>query len=512
MGVFDSVQFTRPRSSKFDLGHEKKLSMQMGDLVPIMLQEIIPGDRFRVHSEVFMRMQAMLAPVMHRVDVTTHYFFVPNRLIWSEWEDFITGGRTGTTNPVAPFITMNNANKAYTAPGGLGDYMGIPDWSGVVPNQAINVSALPFRAYQLIYDQYYRDNMLTAPINASKVSGDVTAEIAALMTIRKRAWEKDYFTSARPNAQAGAVSDPVVPALNQVNYLPQSLIKTTPGVNATANTNIGTGGSAGTMNVNKTTLVDGTSGRVENIQSIDTTISINNLRRSLRLQEWLEKNMRAGTRYVEQILSHFGVRSSDARLDRPEYLGGGKQRVTFSEVLQTAEGTNAVGTMTGHGYALGSSNRFHKTFEEHGFVVGIISVLPKTAYQQGIDRLWSRIDKFDYYWPEFANIGEQVVTSKEIYANPVAPLNDTTFGYQQRYAEYKYQQSMVHGDFKTSLNYWHMGRIFTGTPSLNTSFVESDPTNRIFAVTDPNVDKLLLQVYHNIDAVRLMPYYSVPSI
>lgn len=223
--------------------------------------------------------------------------------------------------------------------------------------------------------------------------------------------------------------------------------------------------------------------------------------------------MRAGSRYVEQILSHFGVKSSDARLDRAEYLGGGKQRVTFSEVLQTAEGTNPVGTMAGHGYALGTSNRFQRSFEEHGFVIGIMSVLPKTAYQNGLDRMWSRADKFDYYWPEFANIGEQEVKNQEIFWSGLAgQTNGNTWGYQQRYAEYKYQNSTVHGDFKTNLNFWHMGRIFAALPPLNGTFVEADPTNRVFAVTDPNIDKILVQIYNNVDAIRLMPYYSVPSI
>lgn len=511
--IFDSVQMDRPRSSKFDLGHEKKLSMQMGDLVPIMVQEILPGDKFRVQTEIFLRMQAMIAPVMHRVDVTTHYFFVPNRLTWTEWEDFITGGRTGSTLPTTPTLQIIEGSKALTAPGTLADYLGIPDLSDAPTiTQVPIVSALPFRAYQLIYDQYYRDNVLTAPIDLPKTGGSQSATITAHMTLRKRAWEKDYFTSSRPNSQAGA--EILIPTLNTINYLAQSNVKTIAGANTNANTLLGndSGGGAG-LAVNKTAFnVNGTGGRIENISTIDTAITINNLRRSLKLQEWLEKNMRAGTRYVEQILSHFGVKSSDARLDRAEYLGGGKQNVTFSEVLQTAEGTNPTGTMAGHGYALGTSNRFAKTFEEHGFVIGIMSVMPKTSYQQGIDRLFSRVDKFDYYWPEFANIGEQEVRNKEIFYQKAAATNETVFGYQQRYAEYKYNQSTVHGDFKSTLNYWHMGRIFTALPLLNTAFIEADPTNRIFAVTDPTVDKILVQVYNNVDAIRLMPYYSVPSI
>lgn len=513
MGIFDSVQYNRVRSSKFDLGHEKKLSMQMGDLVPIMCQEIIPGDKFRVKSEIFLRTQAALAPIMHRVDVTTHYFFVPNRLIWTEWEDFITGGRLGVTVPTAPTITISDAVKANVAAGTLADYLGVPDISTQTIATSPQLNVLPFRAYQLIYDQYYRDNILIAPIDCPKTGGGQNGAIPQHMTLRKRAWEKDYFTTSRPGAQLGTEIN--IPTTNTVNYLSQSLVKTVPGANAGINTLIGVdSGGTGLMGVNKTANnVNGTSGRIENISSIDTAITINNLRRSLKLQEWLEKNMRAGSRYVEQILSHFGVKSSDARLDRAEYLGGGKQRVTFSEVLQTAEGTNPVGTMAGHGYALGTSNRFQRSFEEHGFVIGIMSVLPKTAYQNGLDRMWSRADKFDYYWPEFANIGEQEVKNQEIFWSGLAgQTNGNTWGYQQRYAEYKYQNSTVHGDFKTNLNFWHMGRIFAALPPLNGTFVEADPTNRVFAVTDPNIDKILVQIYNNVDAIRLMPYYSVPSI
>lgn len=503
-GIFNQIAIPRVRKSKFDLSHEKKLSFQMGELIPIMCQEIVPGDSFRVQSQLFLRLQALLSPVMHRCDVTTHYFFVPNRLIWTEWEDFITGGRVGTTLPVAPQLTINNTTKINTAIGTLADYLGVPDLSTQVYSNDVNISALPFRAYQRIYNDYYRDNVITQPVNFTTNSGIGTSDWPELNTIRKRAWQKDYFSTARPNSQLGA--EVIVPSNTTVTYKPQSDVKRVDGVDANAASTIGTL-AAGKLGVNN----NSTSGRIENIDVVSTQMSINNLRRSLKLQEWLEKNMRAGSRYVEQILSHFGVRSSDQRLDRAEYLGGGKQPITISEVLQTAQGTNPVGTMNGHGYSVGNSNQFQKTFEEHGFVMAIVSVLPQTAYQQGLNRMFSRTDKFDYYWPEFANIGEQEVKNKEIYAQ-INSVNEGTFGYQQRYAEYKYCPDTVHGEFKTSLAFWHMSRIFSNLPTLNTSFIDADPTQRIYAITDPAVDKLLLQVYHKIDALRPMPYFSIPSI
>lgn len=516
MSIFSSVAMRYPRKSKFDLSHEKKLSLQMGDLVPILVQEALPGDSFRANSEVFLRWQALISPVMHRVDVTTHYFFVPNRLIWSEWEDFITGGRTGLAAPIHPQLALTEGNKLRFGVGSLADYLGVPtvDPSTIISGDTF-LSALPFRAYQLIYDEYYRDNQLTPPVDCPTTSG-IQAGASVLdahTTMRKRAWEKDYLTSARPSSQLGAEVN--LPVTNTVNYASTSTIKTTAGATPAANTLLGSGTTGNSLFVNKTGAVSsGTAGRVENISSVDSQITINNVRRSLRIQEWLEKNMRAGSRYVEQILSHFGVKSSDARLQRPEYLGGGKQAITISEVLQQSEGTTTpLGTMGGHGYSVGSSNRFQRTFEEHGFIIGIMSVLPKTAYQQGIDRMFSRFDKFDYYWPEFQNIGEQEVLQKEVYWDAATPASNTlTWGYQQRYAEYKYQPSTVHGDFRTSLAYWHMGRIFNSAPPLNTAFVEADPTNRIFAVTDPNVDKCLVQVYNRVDALRPMSYFSIPSI
>lgn len=516
--IFNGAGLQGVPHSKFDLGHEKKLSLQMGELVPILCQEILPSDSFRVNTELFARMQALLSPVMHRVDATIHYFFVPTRLVWNEWEDFITGGRLGTSLPPWPNILADNANKARFAPGTLADYLGLPDISGVTVTPTTPISALPFRAYQLIYDEYYRDNQLIAPVDVPITSGLQTGTtiLDQHMSLRKSAWEKDYFTSARPNTQLGTEIN--LPITNSVTYRSQSDVLSIAGGNASANTLIGVDATAGKMTINKATAAAaGVGGRIENIQSVDSLITINSLRRSLKIQEWLEKSMRGGSRYIEQIWSHFKQRSSDARLQRPEYLGGGKQSITISEVLQTSSVTGAptpLGTMGGHGFTVGNQNGFQRKFEEHGFVIGILRILPKTAYMQGIERMWTRADKFDYYFPEFANLGEQPVTNKEIYYNPAVSntVNDQPFGYQQRYAEYKYQPSTVHGEFRTSLDFWHMARKFTAAPVLNSSFVEADPTNRIFAVADPNVDKILCQIYHNIDAVRPMPYYSIPSI
>lgn len=517
-GIFDSIQLNRPKLNKFDLSHERKLSLNMGKLIPILVQDVVPGDRFRVNTEIMMRLAPMLAPVMHRVNVFTHYFFVPNRLIWDEWEDFITGGRLGTSNPVPPHMMFDNANTSWFLKGTLNDYMGLPIWeSGAVSGNGVyQYSALPNRAYQLIYDEYYRDQNVQQSLDISKSSGlQSFPETEKLNTLRNRSWEKDYFTSALPWAQrGGSVNSPVNGSITP-NYRPETLIRKNDGTLNPDAVGIAANGDAKAVTTGGTS--PGTFMQLDNLESVDFggSMNINDLRRSIRLQEWLERNARAGSRYIEQILAHFGVKSSDARLQRPEYLGGGKTPVVISEVVSTfqseAEGIPQ-GNMAGHGYAVGNTNQFSRRFEEHGYVLGIISVLPRTAYQQGVPRHFSRFDKFDYYWPEFANIGEQAVLNKELYNDITGAVpNSGTFGYQSRYAEYKHGQSTVHGDFRTNLSYWHWGRIFNSAPSLNESFIKADPSFRPFAVEDPDIHHLYCQLYNRVDALRPMPYFGVPS-
>lgn len=495
--VFNSISVKAPNYSKFDLSHEAKLSCKMGDLVPILCQEVVPGDKFSLGAEIFMRMAPMVAPVMHRVNVFTHFFFVPNRIIYTSWEDFITGGEDGLQAPAFPKITMATGNKAEFAKGKLADYMGIPDVSGQVTTYAHEISALPFRAYQEIYNEFYRDQNLTAPIAFNHGTTLDAGDDLRLLALRKRAWEKDYFTSALPWAQrGGAAAAPI-----NVAYTASSLIKTSAGANVTGAVT----GAAGTLQGNAV------NSRIENISS--ASMDINALRQAVKLQEWLERNARGGSRYIEQIWAHFHVKSSDGRLDRPEYLGGGKSPMVISEVLNTTGTTGQLpqGNMSGHGLSVQNSNGFTKSFEEHGWIIGIMSVLPKTAYQQGLDKVWRKFDKLEYLQPEFANLGEQAIKNQEIYLDMAAPSADGTFGYQSRYAEYKYKASRVHGDFKTTLEAWHMGRKFTAMPALNTAFIESDPTTRIYAVVDTS-DKLYCQIYFNMSAVRALPYFNTPSL
>lgn len=502
--LFEQVRIKAPKYNAFDLGHEKKLSFNMGELIPILLQEVVPGDKFRVNSELFMRMAPMVAPIMHRVNVYTHYFFVPNRLVYEDWEDFITGGELGTANPSFPVIQIQNANKSFFAKGTLADYLGIPvTGPGVVANP-LNISALPFRAYQLIYNEYYRDQNLQTAIPVTK-NGTVDwgGEGSLITLLRNRAWEKDYFTSCLPWAQKGA--EITIP--NTINYLAASTIKRDDGLGMNA-------GAVSVDNENPQHLENALNEniRVENIEDLE--IAVNDLRRSMRLQEWLEKNARVGSRYVESILAHFGIRTRDHRLQRPEYLGGGKSPVTISEVLNTSDTATAPqGNMSGHGISVGTSHRFKRAFDEHGYIIGIMSVLPRTAYQQGVHRTWTKFDKFDYFWPELAHIGEQAVLNRELFMDyEGAGVPAGTFGYQARYSEYKYGESTVHGEMKDTLDFWHMGRKFTGQPSLNSTFIISNPTHRIFADTNADNDKLFCQLYNDVKAIRPMPVFGTPML
>ena len=515
--IFQSVGMKKPRKNKFDLSHEKKMSMKMNNLYPIMMQEIVPGDKFRVKSEVLIRLAPMLAPVMHRMNVTTHYFFVPNRLVWSEWEDFITGGEDGNSAPPFPYLNVTTDVQDYFVKGGLPDYFGIPPIDPLTTPAIKQISAIPFRAYQLIFNEYYRDQNVQEKIEVPKGSGQQTnADTRTVTTMRTRAWEKDYFTSALPWSQRGGEATIPLGNIdeNDVNYLPQSEAIDT----------LDPTGSAGALHGTNGLLATSTGDPVQlkNIESIDVNATtINDLRKANRLQEWLERSARGGSRYIEQIFSHFGVKSSDARLQRPEFLGGGRQPVVISEVLSTYSATdmgvpsaNPQGDMSGHGISVGQSNGFSKSFEEHGYVIGIMSVIPKTAYQNGVERTWFKFDKFSYYWPEFANLGEQEILNKELYMDwsDVAGVNEETFGYQQRYAEYKYQQSSVHGDFRDNLKYWHMGRIFDNLPTLSEQFITADADKRIFAVEDEDTDELYVQIYNKVDALRPMPYFSIPTL
>lgn len=494
------------KRSKFSLSHYKLLSCDMGELVPIGLTEVLPGDTVQQATSLLVRVSPLLAPVMHPVHVRVHHWFVPHRIVWDDWEDFITGGPDGDDDSAFPTITFGGGSGA--AVGSLADYL------GVVPGvDNIEVSALPFRGYALIWNEWYRDQDLQTALTISKASG---ADVTTSTALQRVAWEKDYFTSARPWAQKGP--DITLPLGTSATVKTSSshlvtgaadglLMRTTAGALP---------GSAAAVGVNTTGnfYASNTAGPAQSVGmypsnlyadlSGATAATINQLREAFALQRYAENRARYGSRFTE-YLAFLGVRSSDARLQRPEYLGGGRQVIQFSEVLQTAPTTDGddqfgVGNLKGHGIGAVRSNRYRKFFEEHGYIYSFVSVKPKTMYAQGLSRTWNRRIKEDFWQRELQHIGQQEILNKELYAAHATP--DGTFGYQDRYDEYRRAESGIAGSFRNTLDYWHYARIFGSAPALNAAFIQSEPTKRVNA--EQTEDVLWVMANHSIQARRLV--------
>lgn len=483
------------KRSKFSLSNSKLLSCDMGELVPVNLVEVLPGDSIQQATSALVRAAPLLAPVMHRVDVRIHHWFVPNRLLWEDWEDFITGGPDGMD--VSDFPTITIAGGSGATVGSLADYLGIP-----VGVNNIEVSALPFRAYAMIYNEFYRDQDLQTELAISLASGADSTTSTALKNI---GWEKDYFTSARPWEQKGpAITIPLgtsapVKGTGAANTQIYTSADAGPFTLTAINGQPGVGRSGGNWTASQAIRFGTTTGLEADLTGV-SAVTINVLREAMALQRFEEARARYGSRYTE-YLRYLGVQSSDARLQRPEYLGGGKTVIQFSEVLQTAEGTSPVGEMRGHGISALRTNRYRRFFEEHGVVLTLLSVRPKTIYTQGLHRSWNKRVKEDFWQRELQHIGQQEVLNKELYAAHASP--DATFGYQDRYDEYRRAESSVAGEFRDSvLDYWHLAREFGSSPALNASFVECVPSDRIFAAQEN--DTLYVMMNHSIQARRLV--------
>lgn len=630
------------KRSTFNLSHEVKTSTDMGKLLPFFMEPVMPGDSFKVKTEVYLRLAPMLAPIMHQVNCYVHWFFVPNRLIWKDWKKFITRGANGKSTPVYPRVivprrVMNDKSEQYYlnrlfGRGSLYDYLGFPTYTGFEYGKYLNqflsatrdleIDLLPFMAYQRIWADYYRDENLQPlnkfyqtdaeyeendendipPLNSGMITIFPTPEnktpryLDEIFALRYRSWEKDYFTSALPWAQRG--SDVVIPGTSGVDLSSLKIVgedvpvsgqfsaskfrlDTVSASNANSSffpvkaTPSGSGGildlrvdagmhednwsgvsfqgqaqaiDGGSIGVNASDLANALSivesgGRLDPGTVDEATI--NNLRRANALQQYLEAMARGGSRYIEQIQSIFGVRSSDARLQRAEYLGGGRSNVIISEVLQQSASTDTpngdpspLGEFAGRGVSSGRTGSIKQFFEEHGYLVGIMSIVPRSGYYQGTPRKYTKFDCFDYVFPQFAHLGEQEVRNSELFDSLTLSdeVRNGTFGYQSRYAEYKFIPSKVTGEMRDRLDFWHLNRKFANLPGLNADFVTVKPeeTSRIYAVqeeveieaasgepvADPETgeyktvptDHVYSQIYVHCTAKRELPRNGTPRL
>ena len=482
------------KRSKFSLSNTKLFSCDLGELIPCGLTEVLPGDTLQQSTSCLVRLSPLLAPVMHPTHVHISHWFVPHRLIWEDWEDFITGGPDGNNASTFPTIDMGGSGAAI---GSLGDYLGVPT---AVAN--LEVSALPFRAYALIWNEWFRDQDLETELTIDLTSGADTTTNTAL---QNAAWEKDYLTSARPWEQKGpSITVPIGTSAPVVGLDEDITLSNEADSNPKILRTIASGNDFQRVGLTDNPSAPGDA-RWENTAleadlSTATGVSVTVLREALALQRFEEARARFGSRYVE-YLRYLGVRSSDARLQRPEFLAGGRYPVQYSEVLQTAEGTDPVGELRGHGIGVARSNRYRRFIEEHGYVLSLVHVRPKTIYAQGLHRTWNRRVKEDFYQKELVAIGQQEVLNKEVYAAHTTP--DGTFGYQDRYDEYRRMESSVSGEFRDTLDFWHFARQFSSDPALNADFVKCVPTENPFAV--PSADVLYMMARHSIQARRLLP-------
>jgi hypothetical protein len=526
MYPYENAMGNKPKYNTFDLSHDKRLTMKMGELVPVMAIDVLPGDKFTVDTSHLTRFLPLVAPVMHNVKVKVRYFFSPNRLVWPNWEDFITGpeSATDTVEPVHPYV------NAGVAPSSLQDYMGVGTASNQGGLNPVDMNALPFAHYQFIWNEYFRDQNLQAEVDYELSDGSNV--ITNLLAKRTVAWSRDRFTSALPFTQKGPeVSLPIVAATGTG---PTGLIPTTfKGAND-GNFNpsaIYDAINGGLWNSSDSAYYrDGELGRANSgtgRYQLDTSVhtfvdpadinakaaTINELRQAMAIQKWLELNARTGNRYTEHIQAHFGVKPQDARLQRPEEFGGSVSNIQFSEVLQTAGTTStgqdasALGTMGGHAMGAAGSEKSSYYAQEHGWIFAFMYVVPDTAYYQGVPKKFTKVDRYDYYQPLLAHLGEQPVKKKEIYATGTS-TDDDTFGYLPIYDEYRHEQSGVAGLMKSDLEHWHLARKFGSVPNLNETFITVDATDRIFAVAGE--EQIIAHVYNDVKAQRKIAYYGTP--
>lgn len=537
--------------SKFDMSHTVKTTFNVGELIPFDVLEVLPGDTFNIETNILARLQTLITPLMDDLYLDTYYFFVPNRLVWEHWKEF-NGENTKnawypSTTYTVPQLTIKGNDDLN---GSILDYMGIPTNTKENANISLSINALPTRAYNLIYNEWFRDQNLQDPVlvsvNDSTVAFNKDDSVYGGKPLMATKYH-DYFTSALPSPQKGPdvtipmQADANFPVFADINKIPDSLTGNAMSFwqhqdNGKPSGNVGTfmdsdGRLSWTQSPPAITSPNGflaPNNLWTNVEGLPVT-TINSLRLAFATQQLYELDARGGTRYVEILKAHFGVTSPDARQQRPELLGYNHTPISVNQVVQQSgtNSTTALGDVAGLSVTADSDNSFVKSFTEHGFVIGICCARYKHSYQQGLNRIWSRQTRFDYYWPVFANIGEQPILNKEIYMNysltkdtsgNTQNENDEVFGYQEAWAEYRYIPDRVSGemrsDYKQSLDVWHLADDYNELPRLSDEWIQENPTtvNRVLAASDNIAAQVFIDIYLKMEATRPMPMYSVPGL
>lgn len=528
--------------SRFDRSSSVKTTFNVGDIIPFYVDEVLPGDTFDIKTSKVVRMQSLVTPVMDNIYLDTYFFFVPNRLTWEHWQQFNGENTESAWIPATEYqVPQLTAPSGGWSIGTIADYMGIP--TGVAN---LSVNALPFRAYALIMDQWFRDENVTDPLNISV--SDVTqtgsngsnyiSDVALGGMPFKAAKYHDYFTSCLPSPQKGPdvtlpLGDEVPITTTDFHTSPQTPLYgmvlgnalSSGGVSDVASMRFNVGQTS-PYNVNFTGGISSGSlgsGMVPLNLVADlsqaTAATINQLRLAFQIQKLYEKDARGGTRYIEILKSHFGVTSPDSRLQRAEYLGGNRIPISINQVLQTSQTSDQSpqGNPTGQSLTTDTHRDFVKSFVEHGFVIGVMVARYDHTYQQGLERFWSRKDRFDYYWPVFAHIGEQAVKNREIYAQGTS-ADDEVFGYQEAWADYRYKPNRVSGEMRSSapqsLDVWHLADDYDSQPYLSDEWIREDKAtvDRVLAVSSNLSAQLFCDIYVNNRTTRPMPVYSIPGL